>query len=340
MALSIKGAGSLLVRIPTALFPIALGLAGLAAVSRAAAEHLALPGLSLLGQVLLGLAGAMLVIDFLLYLVKLLRHRDEVVEDISMATRANLLAPGLMAAMVIGGLSAPVWSGGAMVWLLASIAHLLLLLAFVGRWLTHDYAPDELNPTWFLPAAGIMTSAMTWPGSGPIAFPMMSFSAGLMLWVMLLPLVFRRLVFEPAVSPQLRPTLFIVAAPFGLAAGALTTLFPDLAWQGPFVLLSAGAFFIFALILQLRFVGAAGITLSWWATTFPVAVVATGFLKLADEAGEIAVYAGIGLFALACLTTSFAVIATVRAAWCTCTKTVARAEQEIEAMQGQLPSTS
>ena len=114
MALSITGAGSLLVRIPTALFPIALGLAGLAAVSRAAATQMALPILGAVDQVLLALAGAMLVVDLLLYLVKLLRHREEVAEDLSMATRANLLAPGLMAAMVIGGLSAEAWSGGAM----------------------------------------------------------------------------------------------------------------------------------------------------------------------------------------------------------------------------------
>lgn len=335
MALSISGAGHLLVRIPTALFPIALGLAGLAAVSRVAAPLLESAWLGQAGTVLLGLAAAMLVVDILLYLVKLLRHRREVVEEISMATRANLLAPGLMAAMVIGGISATDWPLGNMIWLVASLGHLLLLLAFVGRWLTHDYAPEDLNPTWFLPAAGIMTSALTWPGYGPAAFPMLTFGAGLMLWLMLLPLVFRRLVFEPAVSPQLRPTLFIVAAPFGLAAGALLTLFPDLAWQGPFVLLSGGAFFIAALVLQLRFIGAAGITLSWWATTFPVAVVASGFLRLTDAAGPVALWLGLSLFALAGLTTSFAIIATVRAAWCTCAKTVARAEAEIEAMQGQ-----
>jgi len=335
MALSFSGAGHLLVRIPTALFPIALGLAGLAAVSRVAAPYLNVMLLDALGTGLLLLAGAMLAIDILLYLIKLLRHRSEVAEDISMATRANLLAPGLMAAMVIGGSMASDWAGGAPLWFAASAGHLLLLLAFVGRWLTHDYAPEELNPTWFLPAAGIMTSAMTWPGYGPIAFPLLTFGAGLMLWVMLLPLVFRRLVFEPAVSPQLRPTLFIVAAPFGLAAGALLTLFPDLPWQPPFLLLSGGAFFITALILQLRFIGAAGITLSWWATTFPVATVAAGFFRVSDVAGPMAYYLGAGLFALAVLTTSFAVIATVRAAWCTCAKTVSRAEAEIEAMQGQ-----
>ncbi len=335
MALSISGAGQLLVRIPTALFPIALGLAGLAAVAHVAAPILDSPLLSQAATVLLILAAAMLIVDILLYLLKMLRHRREVAEDISMATRANLLAPGLMAAMVIGGISAEDWPAGHLVWLAASIGHLLLLLAFVGRWLTHDYAPAELNPTWFLPAAGIMTSALTWPGYGPAAFPISTLGAGLMLWVMLLPLVFRRLVFEPAVSPQLRPTLFIVAAPFGLAAGALLTLFPALAWQGPFVLLSGGTFFIAALVLQWRFIGAAGITLSWWATTFPVAVLASGFLRLTEAAGPIALWLGLSLFALAGLTTSFAVLATIRAAWCTCAKTVARAEADIDAMQGQ-----
>ena len=334
MALSIKGAGSLLVRIPTALFPIALGLAGLAAAAIAAAQRVNSEGLNTVGFALLLMASTTLAIDVLLYLVKLVRHRSEVAEDISMATRANLLAPGLMAAMVIGGILAERWPTANLIWLAASVLHLLLLLTFVGRWLTHDYAPPDLNPTWFLPAAGIMTSAMTWPGYGPIEFPILTFGAGIMLWLMLLPLVFRRLVFEPAVAPDLRPTLFIIAAPFGLAAGAILTLFPDLPWQGPFVLLSGGSLFIAALVLQSRFIGHAGITLSWWATTFPVATVAIGYLRVSDRSGDIAFFLGTTLAVLACFTTLLAVIATVRAAWCTCAKTVSRTEQQIDAMQG------
>ena len=330
MALSVKGAGHLLVRIPTALFPIALGLAGLASAMIIASSTLSAAPLDDLGRGLLALAGGMLAIDVFLYLVKLLRHRSEVAEDLSMATRANLLAPGLMAAMVIGG---SVENGG-LIWATASGLHFILLMAFVGRWLTQDYAPSELNPTWFLPAAGIMTSAMTWPGIGPVEFPLLTLSAGLMVWLMLLPLVFRRLVFEPAVAPELRPTLFIVAAPFGLAAGALLTVFPDIAWQAPFLLLSGGAFFIALLVLQLSFIRKAGITLSWWATTFPVATVAAGFLRLSDQSGPIALYLGIGLLIVACFTTSLALVATVRAAWCTCEKTVRGTEEKIHAMQG------
>lgn len=335
MALSVKGAGQLLVRIPTALFPIALGLAGLATASIVAAPRLSIEMLNTTGLLLLGLAGGMLAIDILLYLLKLLRHRSEVAEDFSMAGRANLLAPGLMAAMVIGGILADTWSGGGHLWFVASVLHFILLIAFVGRWLTHDYAPSELNPTWFLPAAGIMTSAMTWPAYGPIEFPLLTFGAGLMVWIMLLPLVFRRLVFEPAVAPELRPTLFIVAAPFGLAAGAILTLFPGLGWQAPLLILSGGAFFIAVLVLQLNFIRQAGITLSWWATTFPVATVAAGCFRVSDQSGGIALYLGIAMLVLACLTTSFALVATVRAAWCTCAKTVTRTEEQIQAMQGQ-----
>lgn len=334
MALSIRGAGALLVRIPTALFPIALGLAGLGGAFGIAAQPLNLDLLSAVGFGLIVAASVVLALDVLLYLVKLMRNRQAVADDISMATQANLLAPGFMAAMVIGGTLAPLWPSGQVLWLVASLGHLILLFGFVGLWLTHDYAPSDLNPTWFLPAAGIMTSAMTWPNYGPIAFPVMTLGIGAMLWLMLVPLVFRRLVFEPAVAPELRPTLFIIAAPFGLLAGALLTVLPDVGWHAPFLLLSGGAFFILALVLQFRFVFGAGMTLGWWATTFPVATVAAGLLRVSDMAGEFALYAGAALLLLACLTTTIAFIATIRAAWCTCAKTVARTEAQIEAMQG------
>ena len=334
MALSIRGAGALLVRIPTALFPIALGLAGLGSAFRIAAQPLSLEVLHAVGFGLLIAASLVLASDVLLYLVKLLRDRQAVADDISMATQANLLAPGFMAAMVIGGALSAIWPGGQLLWLAASLGHMILLLGFVGLWLTHDYAPSDLNPTWFLPAAGIMTSAMTWPNYGPVAFPVLTLGIGAMLWLMLVPLVFRRLVFEPAVAPELRPTLFIIAAPFGLLAGALLTLFPQISWHGPLLLLRGGAFFILTLVLQFRFVFGAGVTLSWWATTFPVATVAAGLFRISEAAGELAFFAGAALLLLACLTTTIALIATIRATWCTCTKTVARTEAQIEAMQG------
>ncbi len=334
VALSIKGAGDLLLRTPTALFPIALGLSGFGAGLRAVASAHGMPWLGHIGAGILVAAGMVLVIDLVFYSVKLLRDRQAVAVDFAMASKANLLAPGFMAAMVIGGQAAAVSPLGGPLWLAATLGHLMLLISFVGRWLTRDYGAGELNPTWFLPAAGIMTSALSWPGYGPTALPLFTLASGAMLWVLLLPLVFRRLVFEPAIDPKLRPSLFILAAPFGLAAGGLMTLFPAIPTLIPAALLCGGAFFILVLVTQVRFLAEAGVTLGWWATTFPVATVAAGFLRLpAMELAE-ARWIGTGLMGLATLTTSIALIASLRSAGRTCWRTSHMTQDDIAAMQG------
>lgn len=334
MALSVSGAISLLTKTPTALFPIALGLAGLGAGLRIAANVHGLGWVGKAGAAILMVAAAVLVADILLYGVKVVRARKEVADDLAMATRANLLAPGFMAGMVIGGQAAAISPLGGALWLLATVGHLLLLLRFVGQWLAREYAPEELNPTWFLPAAGIMTAALSWPGFGPVALPAFTLAAGAMLWLLLLPLVFRRLVFEPALEAKLRPSLFILAAPFGLIAGGFLTLVPDAPPQLVIAFLSAGAFFILVLLTQPRFLAKAGITLTWWATTFPIAAVAAAFLRLSGDPTDWASLAGTGLLVLATGTTSLAVIATLRALGRTCLKTVAGTQKDIAAMQG------
>ncbi|MEL6257707.1 MAG: hypothetical protein AAFQ67_01445 [Pseudomonadota bacterium] len=335
MAFSVRGAFDLLSEIPTSLFPIALGLAGLGAGLRVAAPVHDAVWLSQAGAGVLIAAGIVLSIDVLLYAAKIFRARDRVAADFAMSTRANLFAPGFMAAMVIGGQFAAVSPLGGPIWLAASVGHLVLLLRFVGLWLQRDYMSEDLNPTWFLPAAGLMTSALSWPGFGPQAFPVFTFAAGFALWLILLPIVFRRLVFEPALDPVLRPSLFILAAPFGLAAGGLLTLYPSFAIGGAVSLLSAGLFFILALISQPRFISAAGISLTWWATTFPIATVAAGYLRLDDRDLPFVAEVGTALLAFATLTTLVAIVGTGRAALRTCIKTRSAAEHALLALQGR-----
>ena len=336
MTYSRKGAVDLLTRTPTALFPIALGLVGLGSTFQIGLGVLPFGFMESLGIGLLLLGSLILTLDVCFYLTKLIFARSAVLYDLSRATPANLLAPGFMAAMVIGGALHyfhPL--AGGLLWLIATCGHFILLVSFVGHWLTHEYQPKSLNPTWLLPAAGIMTATMSWPGYGPIEWPIFILAVGGALWVMLLPPIFRRVVFEPAFKPQLRPTLFIIAAPFGLMAGAIITLFPDAPAIVPDLLLSGGSFFILVLLFQYKFIARAGTSLSWWATTFPIATLAAGFLRLSSNALDYNLIAGSGLLLLACLTTGFAVIATVQAAWFTSVKTAARTESQIAAMQGR-----
>jgi tellurite resistance protein len=339
MAVSMKGAISLLARSPTALFPIALGLAGLGSAIIIAAQTLDILFAYSIGSGLLIAAAFVLLADIVLYFTKFVRARQAVSEDFSIATRANLLAPGFMAAMLIGGAWSETSSLGWIVWLMASIGHLALLFKFVGRWLVKEFAPADINPTWFLPAAGIMTSALSWPQHGPIEFPLFLLSVGAILWLMLLPIIFRRLVFEPAMAPGLRPTLFILGAPFGLLAGGLHTIVPFIHPGITFALLSVGGFLVLVISFQLRFLIQAGVCLSWWAATFPISVISAGFFQLHNFETSATLYAAVLFLTLAGFTTIIAFLATIRTAWCTCANTISETEHQIKAMMGN-PSDS
>ncbi|MEZ5167041.1 MAG: hypothetical protein R2695_11340 [Acidimicrobiales bacterium] len=268
--------------VSTSLFPMALGLAGTGAAWRAAAAPLDVPRFGDVGEVLGVVAAGMLVAVAAAYGGKALAAPDEVAMDLASVNTANLLAPALMTGAVVGAQFAD-HSAGKAVWAVSACLHGLLLLAFVGRWLTASIEPEELTPTWFLPTAGFMTSALTWPQVGSDLLPWMIVGVGATTWLMLLPLVFRRLLFEPPLAPALRPTLMIMAAPFGLAAGSALELDGQHSDWVALPLVSAGSFLVLVFATDWRFLTSAGVTLTWWAATFPQAVLAAVWFRLAGR---------------------------------------------------------
>jgi len=335
MAKRKRALSELLSQVPTALFAMALGLTGLGAAFRLAGALFELAWMEATGVALLIVAAAVLVVDTVLYLGKLVHAHEHVKADLGDSTSANLIAPAFMATMIIGSQLSAVSAIGLWLWAGATIAHLLLLLHYVGRWVTVDHDSDDLNPTWFLPAAGIMTASMAAPDGVPAPPVYFVFATGLTLWLILLPLCVRRTIFEPALPPPMRPSLFIFAAPFGLAASSLMRIAPGVDPIVPATLAFGGAFFIFALIARPRFIAKSGISLGWWGTTFPVATVAAALMNLAARSGS-AFEAGLGLvlLAFAALSVALAIAATVRVAWNTWIGASDVAESEIAALRG------
>ncbi len=327
--------------VSTASFPIALGLAGVGACLRLAAGVTHLSPLALPGVALLVAAFVVLCASACFYLFKLLRELAQARSEFGDPTSANLLAPAFMAAMVLGSQLAPMHAVGAWFWNLAAAGHLLLLLSFAGRWVTHGYDSQSLNPTWFLPAAGIMTASMTAPAMGAEHFVLLLFGTGLTAWLILLPVVFRRVVFEPALAPKLRPTLFILAAPFGLAANSVLSLDASGGLLIAKTLAFGGTFLLVALLMRVGFFRRSGITLSWWATTFPIAALATAWLRCygLDPAWELLAL-GLVLLVLALGGTLVAMIATVRVAWSARAGAVAAAADEVAALHCDAPAAA
>ena len=212
----------------------------------------------------------------------------------------------------------------------------VLLLHYVGRWVTVDHDSDDLNPTWFLPAAGIMTASMAAPDGVPAPPVYFVFATGLTLWLILLPLCVRRTIFEPALPPPMRPSLFIFAAPFGLAASSLMRIAPGRRSDHPrHARLWRRVFHLRADRAGRDIIAKSGISLGWWGTTFPVATVAAALMNLAARSGS-AFEAGLGLvlLAFAALSVALAIAATVRVGWSTWNGEPDVAETEIAALTG------
>ncbi len=303
---------------------------------RTVAAQEAWPFLDGAGIGLLALGGAVFALDVILYAAKMVYARDAFRADDGDATDANLLASAFMAAMVLCAESydaAPVcrW-----LWIAAAAGHAALLARFVGRWMTQAFDPLDLNPTWFLPAAGLMTVAMTDREFWPASLTWICYAAGFGLWLALMPQVMRRLVFEPPLPARLRPTTILLAAPPGLAAHGLFTLAPEAPAYVAGAFAYFGAFLLAALFARPRFLAHAGPTLTWWATTFPTATIASALSALAARTGALVDrLLALGVLVLAVAFAFAAAGATMRLTWRTLLGRKVDADAELAAMRGE-----
>ncbi len=259
--------------VPTAAAGLALGLASLGWC----ADQL----FGFAGKV--QLSAAVLALPLLLaVLLKFLRAPKLLQQELAHPVAGSLLPVMCMATLVQSAALQtlmPVLAGG--LWWLALTAHLLLLSAFI-RYRLAQFALTDLVPAWFIPPIGFVVAVLTAPVSAPLWLLQVLAGAGLLAYLLMLPLMLYRLrCGTPLPAPQ-RPLLAILAAPGSLTLAGLLSL-PLVAALPVKVLLGLSAV---ALLLTLRV---------WWqlpgllrgsfnpafaACTFPLAISATALLKL------------------------------------------------------------
>lgn len=261
--------------IPTATAGLALGLASLGwcadqlfGFEGQIQRHSALLALPLLLAVLL---------KFALH-PSLLRH------ELAQPVAGSLLPVVCMATFVQSAALQPLLPGFAdSMWWLALAAHLLLLSAFVGLRLAHFQFTDMV-PAWFIPPIGFVVAVLTAPATAPLWLLQTLSLAGLLAYLVMLPLMLYRLRHGQPLPAAQQPLQAIVAAPGSLTLCGLLCL-PIVVAIPTSVLLALSSL---ALLLTFRV---------WWqlpnllsgrfnpafaACTFPLVISATALLKLSD----------------------------------------------------------
>jgi tellurite resistance protein len=275
---------------PPAIFPVLLGLCGLAIGLRAGLSWLGLPAAP--ADLAAGVALGLWLFGVLAYGLKLRRRPSVIFDDLKVLPSRAGLAAASMGGMASAALLAPYSSQAAMALLLASLlAHGVLALLTLRVLASLSAEARVVNPGWHLSFVGFIVAAPAAIALGqdglarglfwatlPIAIAIWSLS-GRQLWQRIPPAPLR-----PMLAMHLAPAALFAIVATGLELGGFAMVFH--VWM---------VLILVALGIGLRWITTAGFSALWGGFTFPLTAAATALLV---QGGPVA-WAGIALLVTA-----------------------------------------
>jgi tellurite resistance protein len=144
-----------------------------------------------------------------------------------------------------------------------------------------------VTPAWFIPVVGMVAVPLAGVEHASAEISWFFFSAGVVFWLALLPMVLTRLfVHDQPVPPRLVPTLAVLIAPPAVAMLAYLRLVPDgFTGSVPRVLYYVALFFGLLFVAQADRLRRLPFFLSWWAYSFPLAALSAATTVMAGAVG-------------------------------------------------------
>lgn len=162
-----------------------------------------------------------------------------------------------------------------MIWV-AALTHFALLVWLVNGWFRGGLALEMISPVWFIPVVGNIVVPIGAMASGEVMLAWFGFSIGIVLWLMLLPVVFFRLIHGKPMPNELESTQLVLVAPPAIGSVSWSLLAGDQAVVPGAVLLSVAFFLLLALIPMVVRVVSRPFVPANWAFGFPLAALSTG----------------------------------------------------------------
>ena len=295
------------------IFTVPLGLFGAGHVAGRLYEFEGAP-FDVAARVIFFIAGFVFAGVLLAYLVQIVARKIDLKRDLADTQMMNY-SPALGMVLVLAGAALRPYeaSTGAFLILLGAFTGLFFSVLVVRQWLTQAITPEQISTAWFFPVAGNLVAATALSNLKLELLALLFGGLGVVGWLMLLPIIFRRLILAKELTPVLLPSLFIMIAPQGLVMSALLRLLPsEVALPVAALVLGFGLFLLITLVSLRGHFEKSPYSIAWWAYTFPTAALAAGSLDLAakmDAAGlivlaevlaslNLALTAGVGLIAL------------------------------------------
>lgn len=265
-------------KIPVALFPSAMGTAGLGLAWRKASSLFEIE--AYLGEMIAGFS--LLVFSYLLVaqLLRLVYARADLNREWSDPSSSSLFATiticGALGAVVLLPYN-PVFAE--MVWLPSVIMQLFIFLSLLGRWITAQTDINSVSLTWLFPITGnaVMVIAGVPLGYRDLSWFLLTIT--IIFWLAFLPLFLQKLMFAAQkIPPAAAPSFMILVSTPAIIAIALFTINegPDITFT---IATFSSLFFGIVAIWLWKWLFEAPFSRSWWAFTFPLAALSSALLR-------------------------------------------------------------
>lgn len=287
-------------RLPSSMFSIVLGLAGLGACWRQMTLLFGMPGA--IGEAIMFLAAAVWLVLAVAFVARCLTRWHDVEAELAHPVQCCFFGLAFVATLLMAGTFKPysVLAAEAFLWI-GLAGHLPFIAWRVGRLWTGDRPAEAMTPVLYLPlVAGNFAAAIATGSLGHVELGMLFFGAGMLSWLAIESTVWVRLFVHPEMAPQIRPLIGIQLAPpvVGLVAWMSVNPGPP----GPFAYGLLG----YGLLQYLILAGLGGwlrqapFSPAYWAFSFGITAAPLSALMLvANGAGPVVEAIALVLFILA-----------------------------------------
>lgn len=224
------------------------------------------------GEIYRNIFGIVSAIILILYLIKLVKYPGGVKKELNNPVVASVFPTLSMGTMLLATYIKPFIPNLAFgIWLIGLVLHLILIISFTIKYVL-KFNIKEVFPSWFIPYVGISVGAITAPAFEMIWLGKILFWFGFISYIIILPVVLKRVFKIKNIPEPAQPTIAIFTAPVALCLAGYMNSFPEKNMSLLWLLLIVSQLSYLFVLLQLPKLLKLKFYPSYSAFTFPLVI--------------------------------------------------------------------
>ena len=265
---------------PIMMFAIIMGLSGLTLVYKRMSEMLFFPSIVVTVMTIITTVLFFTILYF--YILKLIKHKNEVKKEFSHPIRINFFAASSISTLILSMIYRNDIDLAAQIFFfVGACLHIFFTFYTIKYWINNNLEMQHSNPAWFIPIVGNLIVPIAGKGFIDDSVLYFYFSIGIFFWIILFSIILNRIIFHNQFAPKFMPTLFILIAPPAIGFISYIKLTGHLDFFAQ-ILFNLGLFFtILVFVMYKNFINIKFV-ISWWAFTFPMAAITLATVLMYD----------------------------------------------------------